>query len=81
MVTSCHVRENNKAGPVMSKYLTTKEVAAQARCTTKTIHNAVHSGALKAFKPAKKLLIAEADVRAWIERAAVVPLMDERLRK
>lgn len=62
------------------KLLTIHEAAAQARCSIKTVRRAIDTKDLKAFKPAGRLLLTETDVRAWIERSAVVPLMDARLR-
>ncbi len=49
-------------------YLTVEEAAMLARCNPMTIRRAFRAGALTAFRPAHRLLLREADVRAWIER-------------
>ena len=57
--------------PWQSPYLTIPEVAALARCEHKAIRNAIHAGALPAFRPAQRLLVREQDARAWIESRPV----------
>lgn len=54
-----------------SRYLTVLEVAELARCEQKTVRRAIHSGRLRAFRPAQKLLVREQDARAWVESAPV----------
>lgn len=56
----------------MSPYLTVQEVAELARCEHKAVRRAIRQGALRAFQPAKRLLIREDDARAWIENRIVV---------
>jgi len=59
-------------------YLTVPEVADLARCEHKAVRRAIATGQLVAFQPAQKLLVREADARAWIEsrpvRARVPPV-------
>lgn len=55
----------------MSPYLTVQEVAELARCEHKAVRRAIRQGALRAFQPAKRLLIREDDARAWIESRLV----------
>ena len=55
----------------MTPYLTVDEVAELARCEHKAVRRAVRQGALRAFQPAKRLLIREDDARAWIESRPV----------
>jgi excisionase family DNA binding protein len=59
----------------MSRYLTLEEVAVSARCGSQKVRKAIKSGALKASLEGKRFLVAEADMRAWVERrpAAVTP--------
>ena len=54
-------------------YLTVDEAAALARCHPRTIRRAVHSGRLRAFRPAGRMLLADPDVRAWIEAHTAAP--------
>jgi excisionase family DNA binding protein len=56
----------------VSPYLTVQEVAELARCEHKAVRRAIRQGALRAFQPAKWLLIREDDARAWIESRMVV---------
>jgi len=56
----------------VSPYLTVQEVAEPARCEHKAVRRAIRQGALRAFRPAKRLLIREDDARAWIESRMVV---------
>lgn len=51
-------------------YLTVDEAAELARCAPKTIRRAFTSGALRAFRPAHRVLLREDDVRAWVESQA-----------
>jgi excisionase family DNA binding protein len=55
----------------VSPYLTVVEVAELARCEHKAVRRAIRQGALRAFQPAKRLLIREEDARAWIESRVV----------
>ena len=55
----------------MSPYLTITEVAELARCEHKAVRRAIRHGALRAFQPAKRLLIREDDAKAWIESRVV----------
>ena len=52
-------------------YLTVPEVADLARCEHKAVRRAIATGRLVAFQPAQKLLVREADARAWIESRPV----------
>ena len=52
-------------------YLTVPEVADLARCEHKAVRRAIATGQLVAFQPAQKLLVREADARAWIESRPV----------
>ena len=52
-------------------YLTVREVADLARCEHKAVRRAIATGQLVAFQPALKLLVREADARAWIESRPV----------
>lgn len=63
------------------KFLTLKEAAELARCSTMTLRRAIHAAQLQAYKPARILLIKETDILHWINSNCVTPLMDERLRK
>jgi excisionase family DNA binding protein len=56
----------------VSPYLTVHEVAQLARCEHKAVRRAIRQGALRAFQPAKRLLIREDDATAWIESRVVV---------
>jgi excisionase family DNA binding protein len=56
----------------VSRYLTVQEVAQLARCEHKAVRRAIRLGALRAFQPAKRLLIREDDATAWIENRVVV---------
>ena len=55
-------------------YLTIPEVADLARCHKNTVRQAINEGELAAFRLAARLLVRNADARAWIEsKPAVVP--------
>lgn len=55
-------------------YLTVEEAARLARCNPKTVRRAFESGSLRAFRPARRVLLRDDDVRAWVEaRAAAEP--------
>lgn len=43
-----------------------------ARCEHKAVRRAIRDGALRAFRPTKRLLIREDDATAWIESRMVV---------
>jgi len=43
------------------------DVASQLGLSIKTVRRAIEDGRLRAFKPCGRLLIAPADVRAWLE--------------
>lgn len=61
-------------GPMSeTTYLTPEEAAQLAHCSTKTIRRAIASGRLRAFRPTTRLLLAESDVRAWVESPAPEP--------
>jgi excisionase family DNA binding protein len=51
--------------------LTVQEVAELARCEHKAIRRAIRQGALRAYRPTKRLLIREDDAKAWIESRLV----------
>lgn len=53
-------------------YLTVEEAADLARCHPATIRRAFGAGALRAFRPAHRVLLREDDVRAWVEGKAAV---------
>ncbi len=55
-----------------SPYLTVDEAAAIARCNPRTIRRACESGELVAFRPARRLLFREQDVREWVESRRIV---------
>jgi excisionase family DNA binding protein len=55
-----------------SPYLTVEEAAQIARCNPRTIRRAFEKGALRAFRPAHRILLLESDVRAWVESSAAV---------
>lgn len=48
-------------------YLTIPEVADLARCHKNTVRQAINEGELAAFRLAARLLVRNADARAWIE--------------
>ena len=48
-------------------------VAAHLGLSAKTVRRAIDDGRLRAFKPCGRLLIAPADVRAWLEASQVEP--------
>jgi excisionase family DNA binding protein len=50
------------------RYLMVEEVADLARCHHNTVRRAIDRGRLTAFRPAGRILVREADARAWIER-------------
>ncbi len=52
-------------------YLTVPEAAELARCNPRTIRRAVEAGTLAAFRPARRILLREVDVVAWIESRPV----------
>jgi excisionase family DNA binding protein len=52
-------------------YLTVQEVAELARCEHKAVRRAISQGALRAFRPTKRLLIRAEDAEAWIESCVV----------
>jgi excisionase family DNA binding protein len=54
----------------MMRYLTVSEAAELARCHPKTIRRAYEAGRLRAFRPAHRVLVTEADICAWIEGQA-----------
>lgn len=58
-------------------YLTVPEVADLARCEHKAVRRAIAMGQLVAFQPAQKLLVREADARAWIESRPVRPRVQQ----
>ena len=49
------------------------DVASQLGLSIKTVRRAIEDGRLRAFKPCGRLLIAPADVRAWLEASQVEP--------
>jgi excisionase family DNA binding protein len=49
------------------RYLTVEEVADLARCHHNTVRRAIDRGRIMAFRPAGRILVREADARAWIE--------------
>jgi excisionase family DNA binding protein len=61
-------------------YLTVREVADLARCEHKAVRRAISSGQLLAFRVAGRLLVREADARAWIEARPVTGRVDEPVR-
>ena len=52
---------------VASPYLTVSDAAALARCSSKTIRRAIHAGHLTRIGATTRVLLAESDVRAWVE--------------
>ena len=48
-----------------------QEVAELARCEHKAVRRAIRDGALRAFRPTKRLLIRQDDATAWIESRMV----------
>jgi excisionase family DNA binding protein len=54
-------------------YMTVEEAAGLARCNPATIRREVHRGHLRAFRPARRVLLREDDVREWIESRAAAP--------
>lgn len=60
----------NEISTPTAPYLTVDEAAGLARVSTKTIRRAFTSGALRAFRPAHRVLLREDDVRAWVESQA-----------
>jgi excisionase family DNA binding protein len=55
------------------------EAAARCGLSTKTVYRAIHSGALRAYRPARKLLIPEDALDEWIEQARVQPTASDSL--
>ena len=55
----------------MDRYLTVQEVAELARCEHKAVRRAISQGALRAFRPTRRLLIRAGDAEAWIESCVV----------
>jgi excisionase family DNA binding protein len=49
------------------------QVAARCGLSKKTVYRAIHSGALRAYRPASKLLIPEEAFAEWMEQALVRP--------
>jgi excisionase family DNA binding protein len=49
------------------RYLTVEEVAKRARCHHNTVRRAIDRRRGTAFRPAGRILVREADARAWIE--------------
>jgi excisionase family DNA binding protein len=49
------------------RYLTVEEVAELARCHHNTVRRAIDRRRITAFRPAGRILVREADARAWIE--------------
>ena len=67
-------RERLKAqAPEPGEYLTASEAAALARCHPKTIYRAVTAGHLPRRGATARVLLLEADVRAWIENGPPPP--------
>lgn len=63
------------------EYLTVEEAARLARCHPKTIRRAFQAESLRAFRPARRVLLREDDVRAWVEaRGAAEPERPRRVR-
>lgn len=58
--------------PHLAHYLTVQEVAQVARCEHKTVRRAIGAGRLTAYRVAGRLLMREADARAWIEARPAV---------
>jgi excisionase family DNA binding protein len=56
---------------MVSPYLTVQEVAELARCQHKAVRRAISQGALRAFRPTKRLLIRADDAEMWIESRVV----------
>jgi excisionase family DNA binding protein len=56
----------------VSPYMTVQEVAQLARCEHKAVRRAIRQRALRAFRPAKRLVIREDDTTALIESRVVV---------
>lgn len=55
----------------VDRYLTVQEVAELARCEHKAVRRAINQGALRAFRPTKRLLIRADDAESWIESCIV----------
>jgi excisionase family DNA binding protein len=55
----------------VDRYLTVREVAELARCEHKAVRRAISQGALRAFRPTRRLLIRAEDAEAWIESCLV----------
>ena len=53
------------------KYLTLKQAASEAACSTKTLRRDIHSGALEGFMCAGKWLIKSDALHDWIQRKPV----------
>jgi excisionase family DNA binding protein len=49
------------------RYLTVEEVAELARCHHNTVRRAIDRRRIPTFRPAGRILVREADARAWIE--------------
>lgn len=49
------------------------QVAERCGLSTKTVYRAIQSGALRAYRPATKLLITEEAFGQWMDRALVQP--------
>ena len=63
-----------RLGLVMSEQMMgVADVASQLGLSIKTVRRAIEDGRLRAFKPCGRLLIAPADVRAWLEASQVEP--------
>jgi excisionase family DNA binding protein len=64
----------------VGSYLTVEEVAELARCGHKAVRRAIRDGALRAFRPTKRLLIREEDATAWIESCAAAVAREPGIR-
>lgn len=53
------------------EYLTCEQAAEIARCSIFHIREAIKSGLLKAYRPAKGYLIAREDLDEWVKKAVV----------
>ena len=55
----------------MAEFMDCEQAAAAAKCSVYKIREAIKSGELKAFCPARAYLIDPADLESWVRNSAV----------
>jgi excisionase family DNA binding protein len=64
-------RSIERPSPVTRRFLTLEEAAEYSTLSIQTLRRAIRRQQLKAFKPARRVLIDPAELDRWVRSAAI----------